>query len=128
MSWWCKDNPPNHLPEEIPDPLDDGQRSQDKQFELRLQFEDDLRTLGFDEELYRLHEHDTYFVAIVGLALMDPLRPLTYYQAEQIFFELRAEGSKSESEISSGQVYTAFKGINFGQTSRLKKKMWDEAA
>lgn len=127
MVSWRTEDPPNHIPDEIPDPLDAGHRIEDREFELRQRFLRDLDTLGLSEEVYGIHKHDTNFVAIVGIALEDPDHPLEYFVAEQVFYAKRFEKSRSNASPPTGQVYTEFKGIGFGQTSRLKRKMWNEA-
>ena len=127
MVSWSEKSGSNYISDEIPEPLDAGQRTQDREFEQRRRFLAELRLVGLSEELGSIHMHDTNFVAILGVALEDEDHPLNYFTAEIEFFKRRAEATTLDSVQPTGQVYTQFDGISFGQTSRLRRKMWEDA-
>lgn len=112
---------------EVPDGWSRKHRQEDQEFERRQQLRRNLETLGLSEAKFmELLRSTPGFWDIVKLALA---ADTTYESGLELY---QAELKKSQqphvpAQIPSGQVHTYNKGMTFGETSRLKRKMRDEA-
>jgi len=82
-----------------------------------------LAQLGFSMEVYKDLEFSADFIAIVGLALKDPTRKLSFFRAE---IQHYAEKIKSNSTPRS-PVAIEFPQNSFADEAAITHMMWDEA-
>lgn len=101
-------------------------RKEEKDRQRAAMIVESLDVLGLTPDMYLGYRRTEHFAAIAGLALEDPDNPMTYFQAEILFYARRAEQVMVTPE-PTGQFNIEFEGISFGGLSGLQQLMWDEA-
>jgi len=101
----------------------------------RRQIKDDIRLdqlleslpiLDLTLEVYWQLSGTTNFIAIVGLALQDPKKPLTFFQAEALFYDRKKENWVVVDE-PTGPFFIDNPQNTFKVEHDLHAQMWDEA-
>lgn len=126
MPSWDKENPPNHIPDEIPAPLDSGQRRQDALFDCQQLLRErgitsaDMDTLAKQPDLALrvLAYLDIHEGALAAEAM------LAVVQEADIW--VNGESDFDGGGNTSDQFHFRVEGTSFGNTSRLRRKMSDE--
>lgn len=127
MSLWDKENPPNHIPDEIPPPLNRGQRRQDAMFECQQL----LRELGITTaDMNILAKQPDLAVRVLAyLEMHKGTSPTEAMLAVVQEADIRVTGESvfdwKVNQTNRFHIQTG--GISFGDTSKLKGQMWDEA-
>ena len=127
MSTWDKDNPPNYIPEEIPPALDRDQLRQDTLFECQQL----LREIGIapaDMDILA-KQPDLALRVLAYLELHKGSSPaeamLAVVQEADIW--VNGESHFDGRGGASDQFHTRVEGTSFGDTSKLRRQMRDEA-